>query len=143
MKPACQNAEHAGSRDLTRNQSLVYATLSSAEAPLSAYTILDELRGEGLQAPPQVYRALAKLLKIGLIHRLESMNAFVACRQKDCPMHQVAGFAICDNCGGVTEFSDPDISAQLDNWAKNSGFSVDKTTVELRGVCNSCEIDAN
>ena len=56
--------------DLTRNQSLVMGTLASSNGPMSAYTILDELRGEGLRAPLQVYRALEKLVEFGLVHRL-------------------------------------------------------------------------
>ncbi|MEK9833582.1 MAG: transcriptional repressor, partial [Rhodospirillaceae bacterium] len=53
--------------DLTRNQSLVFGVLEGAEAPLSAYTILDQLRDEGLRAPLQVYRALDKLVAFGLV----------------------------------------------------------------------------
>lgn len=123
---------------LTKNQTLVYDILSKASGPLSAYSILDGLRCEGLQAPPQVYRALDKLLKIGVIHRLESMNAFIACRDPDCVSHQVTGFAICDDCGDVIEFAGEKISSQLKSWEKESGFRVHKTTIELRGICSSC-----
>ena len=56
--------------DLTRNQHLVLDTLNKADGPMSAYTILDQLRDEGLRAPLQVYRALDKLLEMGLAHRL-------------------------------------------------------------------------
>jgi Fur family zinc uptake transcriptional regulator len=136
MGKLVQRAEH--DCELTKNQSLVYDILSKASGPLSAYSILDDLRGEGLQAPPQVYRALEKLLKIGLIHRLESMNAFIACRDPECVSHQVAGFAICDDCGQVVEFAGKKISSQLKSWEKDSGFSVHKTTIELRGICASC-----
>lgn len=64
---------------LTKNQGLVLSVLESSGQPLSAYTILDRLRGQGLKAPLQVYRALDKLLEHGRVHRLESMNAFVVC----------------------------------------------------------------
>ena len=124
--------------ELTKNQKLVYELLSKAGGPLSAYSILDDLRCEGLQAPPQVYRALDKLLKIGLIHRLESMNAFIACRDPDCVSHPVTGFAICGDCGDVVEFAGEKISAQLKSWEKESGFSILKTTIELRGICVTC-----
>jgi len=68
--------------DLTRNQSLVFGALSRAEGPLSAYTILDQLRDDGFRAPLQVYRALDKLVETGMVHRLESLNAFVACSHR-------------------------------------------------------------
>src|SRR5690606_9624291 len=78
--------------DLTRNQTLVLDALEKADAPLSAYTILDRLRGDGLRAPLQVYRALEKLLSAGLVHRLESLNAFVACARPHCHAHGMIAF---------------------------------------------------
>ena len=66
-------------QQLTKNQGLVFDVLSHSQGPLSAYTILDKLRDHGFRAPLQVYRALEKLLEFGLVHRLESINAFVAC----------------------------------------------------------------
>ena len=133
------NNSTLGHDQLTKNQALVFGALTKADGPLSAYSILDGLRDEGLQAPPQVYRALEKLLKIGLIHRLESLNAFIACRDPDCTSHPDTGFAICDDCGDVSEFAGEKISTQLKNWEKESGFSIQKTTIELRGTCRPCK----
>ncbi|MCC2690339.1 MAG: zur, partial [Rhizobiaceae bacterium] len=62
---------------LTRNQQLVLARLEAASGPVSAYGLLDQLRDDGFRAPLQVYRALEGLIKGGLVHRLESLNAFV------------------------------------------------------------------
>ncbi len=124
---------------LTKNQTLVLDTLSKADGPLSAYSILDDLRDEGMQAPPQVYRALEKLLKTGLIHRLESLNAYIACRDPDCVSHPVTGFAICETCGDVSEFAGEKISKQLKDWEDDNGFLVEKTTIELRGICRPCK----
>lgn len=100
------HAHHHASQDLTRNQTLVFDVLSKAEGPLSAYTILDQLRDDGFRAPLQVYRALEKLLDYGMVHRLESLNAFVACAHPQCHEHGLIAFAICEQCGQVTEFSD-------------------------------------
>jgi Fur family zinc uptake transcriptional regulator len=122
---------------LTRNQSLVYTALSDAPGPLSAYTILDNLRGEGLRAPLQIYRALDKLLEIGLVHRLESLNAFVACHHGH-GEHDAAVFAICAHCGKVLELSDDATIHRLDTLARNNDFAVAKTTIELRGRCAAC-----
>ncbi|WP_048645451.1 Fur family transcriptional regulator [Nitratireductor soli] len=125
--------------DLTRNQSLVMKTLSGAEAPLSAYTILDRLRDDGLRAPLQVYRALDKLLDMGLVHRLESLNAFVACAHPHTHEQELIAFAICENCGKVEEFSDEVVKERLDGWAKSHRFRAAKTTIEIRGDCGGCE----
>lgn len=123
---------------LTKNQKLVMQTLSNAGGPLSAYTILDQLREKGFRAPLQVYRALDKLLEFGLIHRLESLNAFVACRQRDCDNHAFTAFMICDACGAVAEISDAPLARQLRRLAKRVHFAASKTTVEFRGACEAC-----
>ncbi len=127
-------------QQLTRNQTLVLEALSQAEAPLSAYTILDKLRGEGFRAPLQVYRALEKLQDVGLVHRLESINAFVACAHpdQDCCSHGLTAFTICESCGKVTEFHDHMIEERLAGFARDRNFRPGKTTIEIRGHCAGC-----
>lgn len=125
---------------LTKNQKLVLDALSVAEGPLSAYTILDRLRGDGFRAPLQVYRALDKLVVFGLVHRLESLNAFVACSRPHEEDHGVTAFAICESCGRVAEFRDSMIESRLEGWAEHQGFAPVKTTIELRGACGRCRI---
>ncbi|MCV3242329.1 Fur family transcriptional regulator [Mesorhizobium sp. ZC-5] len=124
--------------DLTKNQTLVLNALSRAGGPLSAYTILDQLRDEGFRAPLQVYRALEKLLERGLVHRLESLNAFVACAHDHDHAHGLTAFAICEKCGQVSEFSDEVVEKRLKDWAGKSGFHATKTTIEIRGDCANC-----
>lgn len=123
---------------LTKNQGLVFETLSEAGTPMSAYDILDQLRGQGLRAPLQVYRALDKLVDQGVVHRLESLNAFVACRHEKCHDIGFVAFAICDTCNHVSEFSDTEVTERLGAWAKKNRFAATKTTIEIRGECSSC-----
>ncbi len=124
--------------DLTRNQDLVFKALVDAAVPLSAYTILDRLRDSGLRAPLQVYRALNTLCEKGLVHRLESLNAFVACARPDCHRHETVAFAICDQCNQVSEFSDTEVEARLDAWVRGREFRAERTTIEIRGTCKGC-----
>ena len=124
--------------DLTRNQGLVLGTLTDSSGPLSAYDILDKLRTEGLRAPLQVYRALDKLVERGLAHRLESLNAFVACADAHCHRKGPIAFAICEGCGKVDEFADAVIEERLGGWAEEKGFKVERTTMEIRGKCAEC-----
>lgn len=134
-------AEHQHTHDtkpLTKNQRLVLERLEQTDGPLSAYSILDELRDQGFRAPLQVYRALEKLVDVGLVHRLESLNAFVACRHPSCQNHQSIAFAICEQCGSVKEFSEARIAEDLTSWAAETGFMLKKTTIELRGLCKDC-----
>lgn len=134
------------SPSLTRNQALVLDALSASAAPLSAYSLLDQLRGEGLRAPLQIYRALDKLIEAGHVHRLESLNAFVACAHQ-CSDAQVAGephshgliaFAICHDCGRVDEFADNIVAERLHGWSRRSHFKLEKTTIEMQGLCEAC-----
>ena len=129
---------HEVPTDLTRNQGLVLGALNQTGGPLSAYDILDRLRGDGLRAPLQVYRALDKLVERGLAHRLESLNAFVACADEHCHRKGLIAFAICESCGKVDEFADPVIEERLGAWAQGTGFKVERTTMEIRGKCGAC-----
>jgi Fur family zinc uptake transcriptional regulator len=127
---------------LTKNQLCVLEKLEAASAPLSAYTLLDQLRERGFRAPLQVYRALDGLMKEGLVHRLESLNAFVACAEPHDHSHSMTAFAICDNCGQVTEMSDHDVDHRLDEWVRSTGFAPKKAVIEFRGTCAKCLAEA-
>ena len=70
--------------ELTKKQSLVMNLLSGTKGPLTAYNMLYDRRDHGFRGPTQIYRVLEKLLKIGMIHRIGSMNPFVACQQEKC-----------------------------------------------------------
>lgn len=126
------------SGQLTKNQNLVLEELNTAQTPLSAYTILDNLRGEGFRAPLQVYRALEKLIRAGLVHRLESTNSFVACRNSGCDEHNTIVFTICDTCTQTEELTNQGLSRQLNELANSRSFGLERAVIELHGVCDSC-----
>lgn len=123
---------------LKKNQKLVHDVLMSAENPLSAYGILDLLREEGFRAPLQVYRALDKLVEFGLVHKLESLNAFVACSHDECRHEEAAVFMICSLCENVRELGDTGLDNHLGTLAKKHDFTLNHTTVELHGKCSKC-----
>lgn len=131
----------ASKSDLTKNQTLVMGTLSQANGPLSAYTILDELRDDGFRAPLQVYRALEKLVELGLVHRLESLNAFVACQHTSCGGDRKENvlFAICEKCGNVQELVNDKLLDTVKMLASEAEFTLSQSVIELRGQCASCK----
>ena len=143
MAQSHEGHDHVWADDLTRNQELVLGTLAHSKAPLSAYDILDRLRGDGLRAPLQVYRALEKLTERGLAHRLESLNAFVCCADAHCHASGSIAFAICEHCGQVEEFADPDVEAKLSDLSRSTGFVPSRMTIELRGLCKGCAAAAS
>ena len=132
------NAQEHTMPELTKNQGLVYGALSDARGPLSAYAILDDLREHGIRAPLQVYRALDKLLELGLVHRLESLNSFVACQHPDCDTRATMVFTICNKCSGVSELAGEELEKTLISLAGTKGFNVHAATIELRGLCTAC-----
>lgn len=126
-------------RALNEKEQLIAEELRRARRPLSAYELMDRLSDQGVSAPVTVYRALARLTDAGLAHRVESINAFVACTHG--PHTANAVFAICEDCGSVIEFSEPDAVASLSRWAVSNAFEVAKMTLELRGRCKGCALE--
>jgi len=124
-------------RSAADQDKIVVEALRGVGRPVSAYELIEELRDKGVAAPPTVYRALNRLIEDGLAHRLESLNAFVACNH---PHHHTgkAVFAICEACGAVTEFDSETAERSLAQWAKCAGFTVRSMTLELRGQCKTC-----
>jgi len=102
-----------------------------------AYAILDALRAENRKAaPPTVYRALEFLNAHGLIHRIESLNAYIGCVRPD---HPHAGqFLICQGCGATVELQDEEIIAAVGRGASRLGFQALRQTVEITGLCPDC-----
>jgi Fur family zinc uptake transcriptional regulator len=127
-------------RPLSRTQERILALLSDAQRPMSAYDLLGMLRSEGVNAPPTVYRALDRLIRDGLAHRIESLNAFVACCEPD--HAHLAGFMLCETCGQATEFHDHALENQLEALAARHGYQLSRMAVELRGQCPTCRTGA-
>ena len=116
---------------------LVYEVLVGAEGPMTAYELLYAVRPAGISAPPTIYRALARLVARGLAHRIESLNAYVACTCE----HRQEGhslFLICDRCGNARELAEAGAFARLAACAGKTGFEVERASVEMHGVCAAC-----
>lgn len=115
----------------------VYSLLLEHSGAVGAYDLLDQLKTtEDSAKPATVYRALDFLLDLGLVHKLESDNTFIACHHFDC--HHPVQFLICDECGNVQEIQSSGLKEQLEEQAINMGFEVKKQTIEAHGVCAKC-----
>ena len=129
-----------GSR-LTPIRRRVLELVWSSHRPVGAYDILASLQVDGRSAaPPTVYRALEFLMEHGLVHRIESLNAFVGCA--DPSEHHSGQFFICENCRSAAEVTDPRVAEALSNCAERLGFAVKSQTVEFRGLCPACSAAA-
>ena len=109
---------------------------------LGAYAILDLLREAGFGSqPPVAYRALDFLAENGFVHKIERLNAFVACTHPE-ERHSPA-FMICRLCDAVAEAQSSSAKGGLGAAAQAAGFHIEKTVVEAEGVCPACAEKAN
>jgi len=127
---------------LTAVRRRVLELILAADQPIGAYALLAALQPErGKLGPPTVYRALDFLLAHRLIHKLESVSAFVACDDVEHP-HE-SQFMICDDCGAAEEIHDDAIVQSLRQLGEDRGFSVARPVIEARGVCPTCRTAAH
>ena len=124
---------------LSRNQQIVLDIIEKAKGPLKAYSILFNVQKKGINAPQQIYRALDKLIEIGKIHKIESKNAFVACRNTNCEISKATAFSICENCEMVDEISDTKLSNYLSSFSDKKGTKFKRFNLEFFGLCKKCK----
>lgn len=136
--------KHAEERCAERSQRLtpirrqVLEVLLESHAPLGAYEIMDRAAASGPRpAPITVYRALDFLRENGLVHRIESRNAFVACVNNHASGDLVV-FLLCERCGAVGEAASAAVADQLKAAARSAGFTPKTPVIEITGVCSHC-----
>ena len=124
---------------LSKNQKIILDIIEKAKEPLKDYSILFNVQKKGIKAPLQVYRALEKLIKLGKIHKVESKNAFVACKSSNCEVSKATAFSICEICEKVTEIANNKLSNFLNSFEDKSGMKYKKYNLEFFGLCKKCK----
>jgi Fur family transcriptional regulator, zinc uptake regulator len=124
----------------TKLRQQVYGEIAATHSSIGAYEILARMADKGTRvAPISIYRAIDALLDAGVIHRLESKNAFFACRRAD---HTSTGrrpiFLSCEGCGAVAEVDGQDIFDLADERSRSTGFIPKVKFVEISGTCPRC-----
>ena len=125
--------------NLSKNQQIIFDIIDKSSEPLKAYAILFNVQKKGIKAPLQVYRALDKLIEIGKIHKVESRNAFIACKSSSCEISQATAFSICNKCENVSEINNPKLSKYLTNFEDDTGMQYKKYNLEFFGLCKKCK----
>jgi Fur family zinc uptake transcriptional regulator len=122
---------------LTPLRADVLRLVADSKKPVKAYDLLALIsESKAASAPPTIYRALDFLLDNGFIHKLESINAFVACHHPS--VQHTVPFLICDTCHAAVEMEDEKISQLLDEKARALGFTPQAQTLEVHGLCANC-----
>jgi Fur family zinc uptake transcriptional regulator len=128
----------ARSQRLTPLRRHVLEVLLESHKPLGAYEIMDRAATGGERpAPITIYRALDFLRENGLVHRIESRNAFVACVNN----HQsgdLVVFLICERCGAVGEAPSAAVAGELKTASRAAGFTPKAPVIEIGGICFHC-----
>ena len=127
------------SAELSNKQQLFMDLRKKKLNPMSAYMILDQLCDSGFWAPLQIYRALEKLIGMGRVHRLESLNDFIARSPMSCEKGGAMASMICERCENVQEVCDDSVSLFLDGLTQKAKFRAAKSSIDLHGVCDTCE----
>jgi len=140
VRAALDSAEETCERNGARLTSLrrhVLKLVWAGHAPMGAYAILEALNAGGhAAAPPTVYRALEFLRDQGLIHRVESLNAYIGCAHPDAA--HTALVLLCTGCHRAAEFEDRGVDEKLRQAASARGFAVARQTIEVEGLCPDC-----
>ena len=136
LSRAERTCERRGAR-LTGQRRDVLNCVAQSHSAVGAYDIIERMAGHGPRpAPITVYRALDFLEAHGLVHKIESRNAFIACTHPH--EGQPAALLVCEHCGLVAELDAPKVFGALEAAAQSQGFTVRRSVVELSGVCRAC-----
>ena len=142
IRSAMQTAQDACAArgvQFTKVRQRTLEILLESHAALGAYDVLARLNAEGLGSkPPVAYRALAFLVEQGFVHRIERLNAFIACARPGAD-HDPA-FMICRACGTVAEAETASVGLKAS--ASQSGFQIEQTVIEAEGLCPTCQTGA-
>ncbi|MEQ1789954.1 MAG: Fur family transcriptional regulator [Rickettsiales bacterium] len=125
------------STEISTHGKNVLNLLKKSKKPLTAYDILGKLQNSGVKAPQTVYRALETLIERGMIHRVQSLGAFVACHSVE--EDHGTQFAVCRQCKTVIELHDHRICDFIKEIGNNIKFSIEREMLEIIGICNDCK----
>ena len=124
-------------KTLGRNDEPILTLLLAKHRAFGAYEIVEHLSNLGRRVQAvQVYRSLEKLMELGVVHKLKTKNAFIACFEDgDCFSQQ---FFICDICEDVSEIQSQKMNTTIQDAAKKNDFLITLPSVEVLGICSEC-----
>ena len=123
---------------MSKNDTIILKQIKQSGKALTAYEILDQTRSFGIKSPPQVYRSLTNLIGKGHVHKVESLNVFIACTHHHTNQNTV--FLVCDVCKHVTELDADVIENCSSALVKEHEFIPAQMTLEIKGLCKQCQV---
>ena len=123
----------------TPSRKITLEIIAASNRPIGAYDIIDEMgKVTDRPKPTTVYRAIEFLQQHCFVHKIESLNAFVACEAGH--THDGAQFIVCNGCGSVEEVHTCHLPESLQQKIDASGFRMDRWNTEIHGVCEQCQV---
>jgi Fur family zinc uptake transcriptional regulator len=117
---------------------LVLNALRKAKEPMTAYLLLEKLKTSGIKSPPIIYRALATLMKNGMVHKIKELGAFIACDCSPNHHHALSVLTVCSDCKDVQELHDHALIHHFEKLQKQGIRLQEHAVIELPITCNSC-----
>ena len=140
-KKVIQNAEETClkfSLNFTPIRKKVLEIISSNHKPSRAYDLLEKLRDDGFcDKPPTIYRALDFLIENKIVHKLNTINAYVACFDEE--SEEISCFLICEMCQEIEEFHNKNLNKVLTNIGKKRGIEIKNLNLEIGFKCQECK----
>jgi Fur family zinc uptake transcriptional regulator len=134
-----QRAFSAKGSRLTELRQQVLAEMAGSHKAIGAYEVMDRLARKGTRvAPISIYRAIDALLEAGVIHRLETRNAFFACHARHAP-ERTQLILSCERCRRVAELPGDSVLNAIETAVTGAGFQTRRTVAEVSGVCADCQ----
>ncbi|GLQ32951.1 Fur family transcriptional regulator [Litoribrevibacter albus] len=142
----CQSSAVSQARELcdkegvrfTKLREQVFSLIWQSHKPITAYQLLDLIKdGDFSATPPTVYRTLDFLLEQGLIHRINSLNAFIGCCQPG--EHHTGTFIICEQCEQAEEVDNDEIVRVIKDVSDHHKFRMKRYVTEIYGLCPQCQ----
>ena len=126
-------------QNLSKNQQIIFDIIHNSSEPLKAYSILFNVQKKGIKAPLQVYRALDKLVELGKIHKIVSINSYIICNNSNCASN--TAFTICERCGKVKEIKNKKLTDGVSDLVKDNQLEITRYNLEFYVLCKSCKIN--
>ncbi|MDR0356559.1 MAG: transcriptional repressor [Deltaproteobacteria bacterium] len=133
--------EHCSQKggQLTDIRRLILGLLLKTGQPVKAYDLIEEAGRLGRKmTPTTIYRALDFLIDNGLVHKVNALNAYVACTEQSVPLVHEPLLLVCPDCRKTSEINDPDLMDSIFAKLESLGFSISGGSIEVHGQCRSC-----
>jgi len=125
-------------KPIAGSNKVVQDVLSASSKPLGAYEVLERVKEMGINGPPTVYRALDRLVKYGLAHRVASTRSYITCRHGAAHTAEAVLLVVCSFCDTVEEVSSKAIYNEIQAIRAEKHFKIRDEILEIAGICRNC-----